>query len=402
MAKLKCDPFSGGEPLPPGSTIGIIGGGQLGRMIAIAARQMGYRVAVLDPDPDSPGAQVADRVVGASYNDRDGARDLARISDVMTYEFENVDADAVEAAMEITPLFPSGSVLRTTQNRVLEKAALKRHGLPAADYRAIESEAQYLAALSEIGGPWVLKTATSGYDGKGQRVIREPDRGKAYRELKDHSPALILERFVPFRLELSVVCARDRSGKMLTFPLSENIHTDGVLDTSIVPARVEPRVAERAADLARSVAEAIDVTGLIAVEMFLTGDDELLINELAPRPHNSGHYTIDACRTSQFEQLVRVLCGLPMGSVEMARPAVMVNLLGDVWAETGGKPDWAAALAVPGTSLHLYGKGEARPGRKMGHITALADTVEIALDRATLARDLAWRRRSARAGTPVL
>ena len=372
--------------------IGIIGGGQLGRMIAIAARQMGYRIAVLDPDPDSPGAQVADRLVEAQYSDRDAARDLARMCDVLTYEFENVDADAVEAAMELTPLIPSGSVLRTAQNRVLEKGALKRHGLPTADYRAIASEEQYRAALREIGGPWVLKTATSGYDGKGQAVIREPDAGEAYRELKDRSPALILERFVPFRLELSVICARDRAGEMVTFPPSENIHVNGILDTSIVPARVEQRIATRAAELARSVAEALDVKGLVAVEMFLTEDDELLINELAPRPHNSGHYTIDACRTSQYEQLVRVMCGLPIGSVDMPRPAVMVNLLGDVWMDTGGSPDWAAALSVPGTSLHLYGKSEARPGRKMGHITAVADSVELALERAEFARNQAWRR----------
>ena len=385
------DPFSNGEPLRPGAIIGIIGGGQLGRMIALSARQMGYRIAVLDPDPNSPGAQVADRVVEAPYNDRDAARDLARICDVVTYEFENVDADAVEAAMELTPLIPSGSVLRTAQNRVLEKGALRRHGLPTAEYRAIESEEQYLAALRAIGGPWVLKTATSGYDGKGQVVIKEPDAGQAYRELEGRSPALILERFVPFKLELSVICARDRAGDMVTFPPSENIHVNGILDTSIVPARVEPHIAERAAELAKSVAEALEVTGLIAVEMFLTQDDELLINELAPRPHNSGHYTIDACRTSQYEQLVRVMCGLPMGSVDMPRPSAMVNLLGDVWEETGGNPDWAAALGVPGTSLHLYGKSEPRPGRKMGHITAVADSVETALESAVLARKKARR-----------
>jgi 5-(carboxyamino)imidazole ribonucleotide synthase len=389
---LTGDPFSTGEPLSPGSMIGIIGGGQLGRMTAMAARQFGYRIAVLDPDADSPAAQVADRVIVAAYSDRDAARDLARICDVLTYEFENVDADAVEAAMELSPLIPSGSVLRTAQNRVLEKGALQRHGLPTADYRAIESEEQYLAALKAIGGPWVLKTATSGYDGKGQVVIREPDNGGAYRELKDRSPALILERFVPFRLELSVICARDRSSELVTFPPSENVHVDGILDISIVPARIEPHIAERAAELAMSVAEALDVNGLIAVEMFLTHDAELLINELAPRPHNSGHYTIEACRTSQYEQLVRVMCGLPMGSVEMPRPAVMVNLLGDVWADTDGNPDWAAAVGVPGTSLHLYGKSEARPGRKMGHITVIADSVEIGLERAELARSLARRR----------
>lgn len=380
------DPFNTGEPLPPGSVIGIIGGGQLGRMIAIAARQLGYRIAVLDPDPDSPGAQLADEVVEATYGDRDAARDLARMSDVLTYEFENVDADAVEAAMEITPLYPSSSVLRTAQNRVLEKAALRRQGLPTADYRAIESKDQYLAAMKELGGPWVLKTATSGYDGKGQVVIREPDNGEAYEVLQGRSPALILERFVKFKMELSVICARDLSGNMITFPPSENIHVNSILDTSIVPARVKPHIAERATDLAKAVAESLEVTGLIAVEMFLTEDDEVLINELAPRPHNSGHYTIEGCQTSQFEQLVRILCGLPLGSVEMAQPVVMVNLPGDVWVDTGGRPDWASALTVPGTSLHLYGKSIARQGRKMGHITAVGATVEEALERAIRSR----------------
>jgi 5-(carboxyamino)imidazole ribonucleotide synthase len=389
---VAADPFRGDEPLEPGSVIGIIGGGQLGRMTAIAARQMGYRIAVLDPAEDSPAAQVADRVVVAPYADRDAARELARMSDVLTYEFENADADAAEAAGELTPLMPSGSVLRTTQNRVMEKGALRRNGLPTADYRAVTSESDYMAGLKEISGPWVLKTATSGYDGKGQVVIKTADGGEAYRQLEGRSPALILERFVPFKLEMSVVCARDGSGNVRTFPASENIHSNSILDTSIVPSRVAPHITERASDLAIAVAESLDVVGLIAIEMFLTQDDELLVNELAPRPHNSGHYTIEACHTSQYEQLVRVLCGLPLGSVEMQQPSVMVNLLGEVWVDTANKPDWSGALSVPGASLHLYGKSEARVGRKMGHITVMADTVEEALARATESRNRAWRR----------
>jgi 5-(carboxyamino)imidazole ribonucleotide synthase len=389
---VAADPFRGNEPLEPGSVIGIIGGGQLGRMTALAARQMGYRIAVLDPAADSPAAQVADYVVVAPYADRDAARELARKSDVLTYEFENADADAAEAAGELTPLMPSGSVLRTTQNRVMEKGALRRNGLPTADYRAITSEADYLAGLKAISGPWVLKTATSGYDGKGQVVIKTADSGEAYRQLEGRSPALILEKFVPFRLEMSVVCARDGKGNARTFPASENIHLNSILDTSIVPARVPAHVNERAGDLAIAVAEALDVVGLIAVEMFLTQDEELLVNELAPRPHNSGHYTIEACHTSQYEQLVRVLCGLPMGSVAMPQPSVMVNLLGEVWVDTGNKPDWAGALSVPGSSLHMYGKAEARVGRKMGHITVVADTVDEALSRTTESRNRAWRK----------
>ncbi|MDA0676824.1 MAG: ATP-grasp domain-containing protein, partial [Chloroflexi bacterium] len=233
---MAADPFRGNEPLEPGSVIGIIGGGQLGRMTAIAARQMGYRISVLDPASDSPAAQVADHVIVAPYADCDAAREVARKSDVLTYEFENADADAAEAAGELTPLMPSGSVLRTTQNRVMEKGALRRNGLPTADYRAIISEADYMAGLKEISGPWVLKTATSGYDGKGQVVIKVADGGEAYRQLEGRSPALILEKFVPFRLEMSVVCARDGKGNVRTFPASENIHSNSILDTSIVPA----------------------------------------------------------------------------------------------------------------------------------------------------------------------
>lgn len=389
---MSVDPFQAGEPLQPGSVIGIIGGGQLGRMTAISARYMGYRIAVLDPDADSPCAQIADHVVQAAYDDRDAALELARLSDVLTYEFENVDADAAEAAGELTRLWPSGSVLRTAQDRVLEKAALNRNGLPTAEYRVVKTLEDYTSAQKELDGPWVLKTATSGYDGKGQVVVREPDDGAAFRELEGKSHSLVLERFVPFKMELSVICARDHTGESRTFPISENIHVNNILDTSIIPARIEPHIAERASEVAVAVAETLDVRGVIAVEMFLTQDDEILINELAPRPHNSGHYTIEGCHTSQFAQLVRVLCGLPMGSVEMPQPTVMVNLLGDVWEEAKGKPDWNAALGVPGASLHLYGKAEARAGRKMGHITAVGDTVEQALERATSARDRARRK----------
>lgn len=389
------DPFRGDEPLEPGSTIGIIGGGQLGRMIAIAARQMGYRIAVLDPDADGPTAQVADHAVVAAYDDRDAARELARVSDVLTYEFENADADAAEAAGEIQPLYPSGNVLRTAQHRIREKNALTRHGLPVAEFREVHDADDFSRAINEIGAPSVLKTATSGYDGKGQVVIKDVADGPvAYQKLKDMSPALVLERFVKFQMELSVVCARDQAGRAKAFPAAENIHVNNVLDTSIVPARVSPAILEKAANLAIGVAEALDVVGLIAVEMFLTSDDELLINELAPRPHNSGHYTIEGCKTSQFEQLVRVICGLPMGSVEMAQPAAMVNLLGDVWVDTNGKPDWSAALGLDGVSLHLYGKSEARAGRKMGHITATAHSVDEAVKLVTKARQLARRAKS--------
>ncbi|MEX0761434.1 MAG: 5-(carboxyamino)imidazole ribonucleotide synthase [Dehalococcoidia bacterium] len=383
----------GVETLPPGARIGIIGGGQLGRMLALAARQMGYRIIVLDPDPDSPAAQVADDMIVAKYSSRDAARELARKSDVLTYEFENVDAEAVEAAAEITPLHPSDGVLRKAQHRVREKEALTAGGFPVAKFWPVETESEFTRAISDLGVPVVLKTATMGYDGKGQAVIRSEDEAEqAFQALGGGRSQLVLERFVPFKMEVSVICARDGSGHAVTFPCSENVHVDGILDVSIVPARVSPGVAEAASRLAAGIAEALNVVGLIAVEMFVTQDDALLVNELAPRPHNSGHYTMDACRTSQFEQLARILCGLPMGAVDMPRPAVMVNLLGDAWEDAGGQPDFASALAVPGVSLHLYGKAEARKGRKMGHITAVADDVETALANATAARDRARRR----------
>ncbi len=383
----------GVETLPPGARIGIIGGGQLGRMLALAARQMGYRIIVLDPDPDSPAAQVADDVIVAKYSSRDAARELARNSDVLTYEFENVDAESVEAAAEITPLRPSDRVLRTAQHRVREKEALTAGGFPVAKFWPVANESEFTRAVGDLGVPAVLKTATMGYDGKGQAVIRSEDEAEqAFQALGGGRNQLVLERFVPFKMEVSVICARDGSGRTVTFPCSENVHVDGILDVSIAPARVSPGVAEAASQLAAGIAEALDVVGLIAVEMFVTQDDALLVNELAPRPHNSGHYTMDACRTSQFEQLARILCGLPMGSVDMPRPAVMVNLLGDAWEDAGGQPDFASALAVQGVSLHLYGKAEARKGRKMGHITAVADDVETALANATAARDRARRR----------
>ena len=386
---------------PPGPKIGGMGGGQLGRMLAIAARYMGYRVIVLDPDKDCPAGQVADEQIVARYESRDAARDLARRSDVVTYEFENVDAEAVEAAAELTRVSPRPHVLRVAQNRVLEKRAVAEAGFGVAGFREVATGADIERAVREVGTPGVLKTATMGYDGKGQAVAHSAAEAlAAFHDLAGRSRAatggepglLIYERFVPFVKELSVICARDQAGNTLCFPPGENIHRDGVLDTSIAPARVSAAMADAARAIASGVAEKLDVVGLIAVEMFLTQDGHLLVNELAPRPHNSGHWTIEGCRTSQFEQLVRVLCGLPMGTVEQSRPAVMVNLLGDIWLVAGGRPNFAAALAVPGVSLHVYGKTEARTGRKMGHLTAVAADVEVALARATEARERLTRR----------
>ena len=379
--------------LNPGSTIGIIGGGQLGRMLAMAARQMDYKTIVLDPDANSPAAQVADGLIQDDYSSRDASRDLARSTDVITYEFENVDADSVSAAAELAPVHPSTSVLRTTQHRLHEKNALLKAGVPVAPFRQVESLFDLQNAATDLGYPMVLKTATMGYDGKGQVIItRVEDLEHSFDMLHSQGTELIVEQFVPFKMELSTICARTSDGQTVTFPPSENINRNHILDISIVPARLPDSVIENARLLAIDIAVQLDVVGLIAVEMFVTKENEILVNELAPRPHNSGHYTMDGCDTSQFEQLVRVLAGMPIAEPRLHSPTVMVNLLGEIWEDTGGNPDWERALEMPGVSLHLYGKSEARVGRKMGHINVVADTVEDALFVATEARDRAWRR----------
>ncbi|MBT3554498.1 MAG: 5-(carboxyamino)imidazole ribonucleotide synthase [Chloroflexi bacterium] len=379
--------------LNPGSTIGIIGGGQLGRMLAIAARQMDYKTVVLDPDPNCPTSQVADGQIAEAYASREASRQLARSTDVVTYEFENVDADSVSAASELKPVHPSPDVLRTAQHRLHEKNALLKAGIPVAPFRNVESLNDLKSASDALGFPMVLKTSTQGYDGKGQVMItRAEDIEHSYELLNKNSTELIVEQFVPFKMEISTICARSAYGRTATFPPSENIHRNHILDVSIVPARIDESVIENARLLAADIAVQLDVVGLISVEMFVTKENEILVNELAPRPHNSGHYTMDGCDTSQFEQLVRVLVGMPIAEPKLHSPTVMVNLLGEVWEDTDGDPDWERALELPGVSLHLYGKSEARVGRKMGHINVVADTVEDALYIATEARDRAWRR----------
>lgn len=373
------------EALAPGAWVGILGGGQLGRMVVLEARRMGYRTCVLDPDPRCPAGQVADQQVVAAYDDPEGARTLAERVAVVTYEFENVDASAVAAVEPLRPVYPSSRVLWVCQHRVREKQALAQGGFPVPAFYPVDTPADLAAGLQQVGLPAVLKTATAGYDGKGQAVVHTAAEAEAaYSRLRPQSEMLILEAFVPFTLEVSVVCARDREGRTACFPVAENIHRGGILDTSIVPARVPPAVAAAAQELAAGIAAHLGVVGLLAVEMFVLADGRILVNELAPRPHNSGHYTWEACATSQFEQLLRIVCGLPLGSTELLAPAVMVNLLGDLWAQ--GDPDFPALLAEPGVALHLYGKAEARPGRKMGHFTAVGRTVEEALARAEAAR----------------
>ncbi len=374
-------------PLPTGSWLGVVGGGQLGRMFAVEAQRMGYRVGVLDPDPTCPAGQVADRHVAEPYADPEAQCAFAQGLSALTLEFEHVDPAAITGTDAHCPMTPSPAVALMKRDRLTEKQTLSAHGFPLADFAPAGDVAKLHAAVATIGLPAVLKSTTEGYDGKGQRVLRTPQDAADAEALVAGEGSLryVLERFVPFTKELSVICARGRDGQTRCFPLVENVHVNGILDTTLAPAPVPAAVAEAAAALATALAERLDVVGLVAAELFLLPDGGLLINELAFRPHNSGHYTIEGCATSQFEQLVRVLAGLPLGSTELVRATAMANLLGDLWP-AGGEPDFAQALTVEGVRLHLYGKAEARPGRKMGHLTATAPTPEQALERVLQAR----------------
>ncbi|MFE1630913.1 5-(carboxyamino)imidazole ribonucleotide synthase [Brevibacillus reuszeri] len=364
--------------IKPGSTIGILGGGQLGRMIALAGRAMGYRFVTMDPTEDAPCAQTADRQIIASYDDVEAAMQLASLSDVISYEFENVDAQVAEV-LESQAYVPQGSrLLRITQNRIREKTAIREIGIPVAPFCVVNSLEDLQAAVRELGLPAVMKTATGGYDGKGQWVLRsEAELTEAYETLAKAGTELIVEQFIPFQLELSVIAARNPAGELAVFPTAENIHEENILHLSIVPARVSDEVKKRAEEIARTIVEKLDVVGLIAVELFLTADNQLYVNELAPRPHNSGHYTMDACVTSQFEQHVRAVCNLPLGSTELLSPVVMVNILGEHLQPVIDRID----KLPPTAKLHLYGKAESKVKRKMGHINVLAPTVEEALAR---------------------
>ena len=367
----------------PGRTIGIVGGGQLGRMFALAARRLGYRVHILDPGADGPAGQVADVEVCAAYDDLDAARLFARAVDVVTFEFENIPAETLSLIAQETPVHPAPEVLHVCRHRVREKNFLSQHGFPVAPYRPVADAAQLRQALGELGLPAILKTADFGYDGKGQvRINAMSEADSAWKKMG--RPLGVLEGLVRFDREVSVICARGRDGECRCFGPVENVHANHILDLTIAPADLSPRLAKRAIELARAIAEKLEVVGLLAVEMFVVGE-EPIVNELAPRPHNSGHYTIDACATDQFEQQLRAVCGLPLGDPRQHRPAAMANLLGDLW--TDGEPNWPAALAMPGVKLHLYGKLEARPGRKMGHITAVADSVVEARDKVVAARN---------------
>ncbi|MBU9721248.1 MULTISPECIES: 5-(carboxyamino)imidazole ribonucleotide synthase [Bacillaceae] len=357
--------------IEPGKTIGILGGGQLGRMMAISAREMGYGVAVLEPAPNSPCGQIADVEVIAAYDDLDGAKKLAKACHVLTYEFENINSSTA-SFLEENLYLPQGSdLLSITQDRILEKRAIQSFGVEVVPFKEILTLEDLKNGLKELGLPAVLKTTRGGYDGKGQHVFKEEgELESVWDEMGENGP-FVLEAWVPFEKEISVIVTRSVHGELKTFPVAENIHINNILHQSIVPARISGATEQDAIRIATKLAESFNLIGTLAVEMFLTKDGKIFVNELAPRPHNSGHYTINACVTSQFEQHVRAICGWPLGSTELLKPAVMVNLLGEHIPSVKQH-----IRELNGAHLHLYGKTEARMGRKMGHVTVLGNSVE--------------------------
>lgn len=369
----------------PGATIGVLGGGQLGRMMALEAKRMGFRVHTLSPAVDTPTGQVADLEVNADYEDLDAIRAFARGVDVVTFEFENVSTDAADAAAEIVPVRPSGAALHITQQRAREKAFLADRGYPVTPFAQAQSLDEFAVALGVVGFPAIAKTAVFGYDGKGQHRVDRIEEAERVWGLIGHQEAIV-ERVVDFSHEISVVAARGIAGEFAHYGAIENVHCRHILDLSVCPARIPADLGGEAVHLAHRVMDDLGFVGVLCVEFFVTRDGRLLVNEIAPRPHNSGHFTIDACIASQFEQQVRAVCGLSLGDTAQMRPAAMVNLLGDLWVN--GEPDWAAAMAIPAVKLHLYGKGEARVGRKMGHITALGESADDAAAKALAARDV--------------
>jgi len=363
----------------PGSTLGMLGGGQLGRMFTVAARTMGYRVVVLDPDPYSPAGAMADEHRRADYRDAGALDYLAATCSAVTTEFENVPADVLERLADACLVRPAGRAVAPVQDRISEKGLLDRHGIASAHWAPVRTADDLPAALAAVSLPAVLKRARGGYDGKGQaRVERAADIEAAFAAIGE-APA-ILEQRVDLARELSVIVCRAVDGTVATYPPAENVHRDGILFTSSVPAGGHDAAVARAGELATTVAAALDYVGVLGVELFVSRAGEVLVNEIAPRPHNSGHFTLDACATTQFEQQVRLLCGAPPGDTRLHAPVAMVNLLGDLWLER--EPDWSDVLGDGSAHLHLYGKREARGGRKMGHINVLADDAATALARA--------------------
>jgi 5-(carboxyamino)imidazole ribonucleotide synthase len=370
------------RPVPPGAWLGLLGGGQLGRMFCMAAQSLGYRVLVLDPGGDSPAGAVADGHLKADYLDDDALAELGRRCAAVTTEFENVPAKALDRLAAHCVVSPAASSVAVAQDRAREKRFLAGIGLDTAPFAVIESAADLDRDGAELY-PGILKRARFGYDGKGQARVANRDEARAALVAMGGAPC-VLERCLDLDLELSCVVARGFDGAVAAFPVAENVHAGGILDVSMVPARVPPALADAVQAATVRTAEALDYRGVLCVEYFVVQGDRLFANEIAPRPHNSGHYTIDGCITSQFEQQARVMCGLPLGDTAAHSPSVMVNLLGDLWA--AGEPHWTRVLSNPRAKLHLYGKTEARPGRKMGHYTVLAHSVEQAAEEALAIR----------------
>ena len=371
----------------PGSTIGVVGGGQLGRMFALRARVMGYRVVVLEPDPRSPAGAVADHQIEAAYDDPAALAALAESCQAVTTEFENVPAGVLAFLSERVVTRPAAGAVAIAQDRIAEKEQMRRAGLATADFRPVRSSAAARAAFAEFGRrPGILKTNRLGYDGKGQALVTTPDECAAAFESLGGVECILEER-LHLETEVSVVLARTAEGAVAAFPPGENQHRSGILESTVVPARIPDRLAAECRRVAERVADSLEYVGVLGVELFIASGGTVFVNEIAPRPHNSGHYTLDACATDQFEQQVRTLCGLPLGDPKLLSPVAMVNLLGDLWEK--GAPRWDRALAVPGVRLHLYGKAQARPGRKMGHLTCTADSPDRALRLALAAREAA-------------
>lgn len=357
----------------PGATVGLLGGGQLGRMFTLRARSMGYRVVVLDPDPGSPAGHVADRHLRAPYTDERALDELAGGCAAVTTEFENVPAPALERLARRCIVRPAAQAVAVAQDRIAEKTFLGGAGFPTAPFRPVYDHDGLAAAVRAVGSPSLLKTSRLGYDGKGQATVAG---GREAAEAFDSFGRVpcVLEQRLELEAELSVVLARSSSSEVAAFPVGQNEHQDGILQTTVVPARVPERLITDASALALAVAERLAYAGVLGVELFVANGGRLFVNEIAPRPHNSGHYTMDACTVDQFEQQLRTLCGLPVGQPRLLTPVTMINLLGDLWRD--GEPRWAEALRLPGVRLHLYGKAEPRPGRKMGHLNCLAETAD--------------------------
>lgn len=376
------------KTIRPQETIGILGGGQLGRMMALSAREMGLCVVVLEPGEDSPCGQVADQQIFVGYEDREGIQKLAALSDVVTYEFENIDAESASWLEENAHLPQGSRLLAVTQHRLREKETLVKAAVPVAPYRPVSDIDSLRVAMSQLGLPCVLKTCRGGYDGKGQVVIKQERDIEKAEQLLNRETDCVLESWLEFDKEISVILTRSVSGEVKSFPIAENIHKDNILHKTIAPARITKETAEQAKLLAGSIATELELVGTLAVEMFVAKDGSLYVNELAPRPHNSGHYTIEACETSQFDQHVRAVCNWPLGNTDLIKPAVMINILGEhhetVLSEIGKLGE---------AKLHLYGKKEAKAKRKMGHITVLGETVEEALEKAEIVSNVFLERK---------